>query len=192
VVEDGETTPRRILVLQQWGNGSDLTIYELASEAWESGEYITAMCELAYGTAEPSMLVATSHGRILQYCYGNIVDGAGSGYDFPARWVGVMATEAGCVGQKLERPEIMAGEQCAGNVRWVLQAKRASGDDPTEESGFVEANNSVVQAGVADKIDGRFYLLGIESDAQGVSTNAVTWTVDDIIIRTGRTEVVRR
>ncbi|HUT88428.1 MAG TPA: hypothetical protein VMY37_02935, partial [Thermoguttaceae bacterium] len=185
VTKSGATTPQRILVLDMSLGSRELTVFELADDAWETSEYITAMCELAYAGAEQTMLVATNHGRIFQYPSGADDDGN----DFQATWRGVFGAERSAYTQRMEVAEIHAGDNCQGRVRWSVRPKRESGDTPPQASAYLGIDNAINTCnGVADKVDARFWEIEISSPPVGSGETATTWTVHDILLRIGRTD----
>ena len=176
---------RRILVLDK-SAGSDMMIFEPASGLWATGEAIAAMCEMAYRTAEPTMLIGTNKGRILYYPATTAGD---VGKDYPANWRGVYGTERGQFGQRLERLEIQAGDNCRGRLKWTAYPKRASSDSPEGETGFVEADNAINTIGLSNKPDARFWEIDLSSEAQADTETATAWEVEDMTLLLGRTDM---
>jgi len=189
VTKSGETTPRRILVLDASSGGRELMVYELAADAWEASEYITGMVEYAAAGAETTMLVATNHGRIFQYpdAAGLAGDGpTASKVDFPATWRGVFGTERSAFSQKVEIAEIHAGNNCSGRVRWTVKQVRANGETSPSDSGYLPTDNAIGTCGLASKTDARYYEVELNSPAVGSAGTPTTWSVYDIILRLTR------
>jgi len=181
VTQSDQTIPQRILVLDE---SRELVIYEPATDMWMSGEYISAMCELAHGAAEPTMLLATNKGRILQY---DATKSDDDGHDFAASWKGVFATERAAYGQRLEKVEIHTGDYCRERVGWEIAAVRATGETGTPHRGRVPADNAICTCNIPEKQDARFWEVKIESAAVGDGDTATTWDINDIILQIGRT-----
>lgn len=183
VAKTGETVARRILVLNR-ADGGQLVIYEPASDMWQEGEGITAMCEMAYSGATPTMLLATSKGRIFQYPDTGSDD---DGNDFPAQWKGLFSTERSAYGQKLEKAEVQTGDDCSGRLRWAVTPYRADGESADADSGYVPRDNFINTLGLHNKADARFWTIELSSSAVAAGETATTWSVNDIILQLGRT-----
>jgi hypothetical protein len=190
-VADTNSLARRILVLDK-SAGQELTIFEPAASSWATGEEITAMVELNVPNLSPTMLVGTSNGRILQYPATVAGDAslAGTVYDYPANWRGVFAAERGEFGQRQERLEIHAGNNCQGRVKWTVRPKRSSGDTPPTQTGYIEANNAINTVGLSDKPDARFWEIEFSSEAVATADTETAWDIQDMMFLTGRTDKV--
>ena len=187
VAKSGETYARRILVLDTvTSTPGELTIFEPACLA--SDESITWMTQLSHPGEDPSMLVATSKGRILQYPSGSVDDDT----DFAAYWTGVFGTERGHYSQRLEKMEIHAGACCTGKVAWTVKAKRTGGDEPDGETGVLDRDEGICTIGFQPKVDGRFFEVELRSEPEGDVDDAATWEIDDIGMIVGRTDLARR
>jgi len=188
VVKADEAVARRILVL----DGEQLVIYEPAASMWASGEGITAICELAYTGATPTMLVATNKGRILQFPdpSGATGDGPSDGkVDYPANWTGLFATERSAFSQKLEKVEIHSGDECSSRVRWTITPLRSDGETGSSDSGYLPRDNYVNACGLQSKADARFWKIDLSSKPVESPTAITNWSVFDIILQVGRTDL---
>jgi len=189
VTKSGETTPRRILVLDMSSGSRELAIFELAGGAWESDEYITGMTEFSYAGATATMLVATNHGRIFQYPDQADLSGdgpTGTKVDFPATWRGVFGTERSAFSQKLELAEIHAGDNCSARVRWIFRHVRANGETSPTDSGYLPADNAINTCGLANKTDARYWEVELNSPPVGSGGTPTAWSVYDLILRLTR------
>jgi hypothetical protein len=187
VVKIGATVAQRILVWDMTaGVGGALTAFDLACLA--AGEAITAMCELAMDGAEPTMLVGTSAGRVLQYPSGTDDDGT----DFAAEWRGYLGQERVAFDQHLDVLRVHCGSGVADNVKVEAIALR-TGDELD-----VDGSALSVQTHTLHK-DNRVEKIGVEFDpslhgnlvrVRIFSENTVSdqWTINDLVSTIDRTD----
>ena len=187
VVKSGATVAQRILILDYSASAQgELTIFEPANLG--ATESITCLCELACPGADPTMLVGTNLGRILQYP-GSSTQITDAGTDFAANWKGIFAAERAQYRQKLEGIDVHAGASCRDRVRWGFRCKRTGGDTPNQQTGYLYRDESIcTMPCLADNVDGRLFEIEFSSAAEATAADAVTWEIDDMALIVGRTD----
>ena len=193
VVPAGVTHAQRILVWDSRGGGLDdesrraegaLTIFDVAGMV--AGEDITSMCEMAYAGAEPTMLVGTSEGRILQYP--SLVgdeNAAGTRVHYAAEWRGYIGTEGLMYEQSLGPLRVHAGANCSANVTMSYRPRRTGDETVTAFTQLLDRSSAVVALGMfCENPNGNFFEIGFSSLAS-VTTR---WTVTDVTWQIKRTD----
>lgn len=174
VVKAAGTVAQRILILDRSQSPEgELIMFDPACLA--AGEGISAMCQLAYSRATPTMLVATTAGRILQYPSGTADDAT----DFAANWRGIIAPEGGDYTQRYVGCAIHTGNNVEDNVTATMRVHRTDGDSPDTASQLLTQDNRLVNIrGVtaATKMRGRVFDLDLASAA----TVTERWTIHNV------------
>lgn len=180
VVKSGGTVAKRILVYDL--TTSALTVFEPSCLA--AGEGITAMCEYSVAGSEPTMLVGTSAGRILQYptaAVDTVLAGTTVGY--AAQWTGYFGQERGAADQVLAALGFHNGANVAGNVTVGLRPMRVGGETVTQTSRLLGKSNKFENmVDIAANANGHFFQVDISS------TSSVTtqWTINNIALALDR------
>jgi len=180
VVKSGATVAQRILVWDMSaaadGEPGQLTIFEPAGLG--TTESITAMVELNYGGAEPTMLVGTSAGRILQYPSGTSdTTSAGVAAPFAASWKGWWGQERIEREQKVDHLWVHSGEGVAGNVTLTLYAANTGTEVVAGETRALLKSDKIEEVtAVPARLIGRLFAVKFSSAA----TVSDQWTIEDI------------
>lgn len=175
VTKSGETVAQRIIVYDF--NEREFVIFEPACLA--SDESITAMCELAVPNAEPTMLVATDAGRILQYPSGTDDDGD----DFAAQWRGYFGQERSHYDQRLDMLRIHCGDNCADNVAWKVRSMQMGTEEVDSQEGRLRRSNKRETVGGELQFpNGNLFQVEFSSSA-AVSAR---WTIHDLHVRVAK------
>lgn len=189
VVGAGKTVAQNILIWDTTAGGTDengralggLSIFEIAGMT--SDESITAMAELSFGTAEPTMLIGTDDGRILQYP--SLVgddDSSGVRKHYAASWRGYIGANypIPVTTQRLKKAVVHAGENVQDWVTFNIRARLTS--DQTITPGEVKIPVSdrkftIDPSAFENNFAGAFFEMGFESD----STCPVQWTITNFM-----------
>jgi len=127
------------------------------------------------------MLVVTSIGRILKYPDGT----SDAGTDFAANWTGVFAVERSQYAQRLKGVELQTGNNTADGVTCTVRVKRAGADSATQKTQVISRDSGLEKVlATVDKIDGRM----IELDLSSLASYADQWSIEDVVIKTERTD----
>lgn len=176
VAKSGSTYNKRILVYDI--PQESLTIFEPACLG--ATESITAMCELSYTDANPTMLVATNKGRILQYPSGARDQNADGSYaDYACQWRGYYGQERVGYRQRIVGFDVLCGSNVKDNV--TLGFRRMLAPDETRTQKTVVLHKSSERVTVAldlDEVWGQFFQV------EFTSTDSVTtqWTIRDLAL----------
>ena len=151
-----------------------------------AGEGVTSICELRYEGAEPTMLLGTNKGRVLQYpdSVGD-TNAAGTRVHYSADWTGYFGQEYLGYQQRLRGIETFAGSNVADNVTVNLRALRTAGETRAAEDVLLAKSNQVQRSFTNfNKIDARLFQV------QYTSTSAVEsiWDIEDQVILLDRTD----
>lgn len=177
VTKSGATVAQRIIVYDF--NEREFVIFEPACLA--SDESITAMCELAVPNAEPTMLVGTDAGRILQYPSGTDDHGT----DFAAQWRGYFGQERSHYDQRLDMLRIHCGDNCADNVAWKVRSMQMGTEEVGSQEGRLRRSNKRETVGGELQFpNGNLFQVEFSSSA-AVSAR---WTIHDLHMRIMRTK----
>jgi len=174
VTKSGATVAKRILVLD--AKADDWVIFEPACLGTAG---ITAMVELAIPNAAPTMLVATSNGRVLQYPSGTDDDDT----DFEAQWRGYFGQERCQYDQRLEAVAVRCGESVAGNVTVGLRSMRTGGETVTQTTTVLGQSNAIDPASAElSPIDGNLFQIEFYSGDE----IAAQWDIKGLSLRIER------
>lgn len=182
VVTAGTTYTKRILVYDIVED--ELTVFE--PSCFAATESITAMAELAYEGAEPTMLVGTDAGRILQYPTAAVdVNLAGSSVGYAATWRGYFGQERIAYDQAVDRLDSHNGANVADNVVVSYRAMNTPGETSTAET-YTLTKDSLLEGLGFDftRPAGHLYQLQFSSD----NTVTTQWTIKDLAWRLAKTD----
>ncbi len=172
VTKSGEAVAQRIL------------IYDIRADDWGmfepaclDSDGIMAMVELAVPNASPTMLIATSGGKVFQYPSGTNDDGT----DFEAEWRGYFGQERCQYDQHLESLRVRTGDSVEDNVTVGLRPMRTGGETVGQTLTLLGQSNAVVTVGPElSPSDGNLFQLSFSSD----DTIAAQWTIHGVAMTT--------
>lgn len=173
VVGEDETYAQNILVWDRTAGsiGTDgepigaLTVFEIAGMA--ATEDITCMTELSYAIAEPTMLVGTDAGRILQYP--SLVGDdnlTGTRVHYAAEWRGYIGTERMAYTNSLDGLLVHAGANCENYVTLTYRQRKTSDETRDKPDEMVlDRSSRIITYGEAfwHNPKARFFEVGFKS-----------------------------
>jgi len=155
VTPEGETVAQRLLIYSQ--RNDEYWTFEPA-RLGDAG--IAAMCELALSNATPTMLLALTDGRILQYPSGTDDDGT----DFAARWRGYVGQERSQYEQRLHVLNVHAGTGVEDNVTLGLRSLRTGGEGVDQYTTTLTKSSAVQRCGPElDVLSGNLFQVEFSS-----------------------------
>lgn len=180
VVKAGGTVAQRILVYDL--SEDKLMAFDPASLV--AGEGITAMCELNYSGVDPTMLVGTSTGRILQYPVGvGDVVLAGTTTHYAANGRFYVAQERAAMDQRLTALHISCGDNVANNVTVGVRPMNVGGETRTQAAALLTKSNKMESPiEFLTQTNGRFFQIEFSSTAACTTQ----WTINNLALSLDR------
>jgi len=164
VVKSGGTVAKRILVLSI--DDGRLSVYEPAGLATAEG--ITCLRELAYTGAEPTMLLGTNTGRILQYPSTTARDEKldGTYGDYACQWRGYVGQEGSIRERRLLRMLVRSESNVTGRIRIGFRTMRTSDETVTQREYTLTKDKALERIAVDPVVvQGHFWQIDITSGA---------------------------
>ena len=178
VVQSGQTKAKRILIWDETlGPEGGLTIYEPVCLGETEG--ITCMVELAYHSAEPTMLVATDAGNIFQFPSGTIDKTT----DYACSWQGYFGQERLAYNQKISGLTVLNGGNCSANVTVSIKQLRSPDESIAAKTHVLSTNDQhePILMDFEPRL-GRFFQVKFSSTAASTGE----WEIHDLTLALDR------